>query len=54
MSALVYDLNVIEYSDDCNKLLTVELPTSKRTIELRYQTPRLLDKIEQRKCKFQL
>ena len=43
------DLNVIEYSDDCNKLLTVELPTSKRTIELRYQTPRLLDKIEQRK-----
>mgnify|MGYP007101829285 CR=1 FL=1 len=41
-------LAVRTWTDDIPNLFRVELPTSKKVIELRYQTPRMLDEIEAR------
>ena len=42
-------LEVHEYDESIDELMTVELPASKSVITLRLQTPRELDRIEQRK-----
>lgn len=42
-------LEVHEYDDSVNELLTLELPKSGHVIRMRLQTPRDLDKIEQKK-----
>lgn len=40
------ELNVNEYTDDVQSLLTLTLPVSNKIVELNYQTPRMLDNIE--------
>jgi hypothetical protein len=39
------NLTVIEYSEDLKKYLSVTLPKSQKILELRLQTPRMLDEI---------
>ena len=43
------DLEVHEYDDEYNDCLNITLPVTKKRIELRMQTPRLLDEIDARK-----
>lgn len=43
------DMTVFEYTDDIQKLLSIHLPQSNKTVELRLQTPRLLDEINLRR-----
>lgn len=40
------DIEVLDYDEDWDALKTVELPVSGKTIELNYQTPRMLDRID--------
>lgn len=42
------DLKVTQYSDDMIKHLNITLPRAKKQIELRLQTPRMLDEIQNR------
>lgn len=39
------ELPIIQYSEDLNKYLNITLPKSKDEIEIRMQTPRLLDEV---------
>lgn len=41
-------LNVVEYSEDMGDCLRVTLPKTKHTLDLRLQTPRMLDEIRQK------
>ena len=43
------ELGVNEYDESVSELLRVELPSSGHTIDLRFQTPRDLDRIENKK-----
>ena len=43
------DLKVNEYDESVDELMSFELPTSKRIVKLRFQTPRDLDRIDKRK-----
>lgn len=45
------ELEVIEYSDDMRKYLDITLPKSKKRVELKLQTPRMLDEITQKSDK---
>lgn len=43
------EMEVFEYTDDIQNLLKIHLPQTKKDIELRLQTPRILDDINSRK-----